>query len=250
MDIGIYKSAASLAALEKWQAVISQNLAASSVPGFKKTDLSFSVEKNDKIKSAPGGQFSQALRGEMPQTSARINLTPGEMRQTGDEFDFAIQGSGFFQVQQADGSLGYTRDGEFHLSPQKTLVTKQNLPVMGEGGPITFKTGAGSVSINADGLITQGSENIGKLPVYDLPDGQNLKRAGNGLLAPADGAQPERIEKPQLVNGALENSNVSALNEMVNLIAVSRAYEASQKILQSHDENSDKAIQTLGNPTA
>src|SRR5437588_733328 len=138
MDIGIYKGAAALSAYEKWQEVISQNIAAGSTPGFKKTDLAFSAVESDRARLGEQSGFADAMRGVMPQTATRINFAPGELRHTGDDLDFAIQGGGFFQIQRANGEVGYTRDGEFHLSPDRTLVTKQGLPVMGESGPITF----------------------------------------------------------------------------------------------------------------
>jgi flagellar basal-body rod protein FlgF len=251
MDIGIYKGAAALSAYEKWQEVISQNIAAGSAPGFKKTDLAFSAMESDR--AGLGGQsgFADQLRGVMPQTATKINFAPGELRHTGDDLDFAIQGGGFFQIQRANGEVGYTRDGEFHLSPDRTLVTKQGLPVMGESGPITFKPEAGPISINADGMIFQRDQQIAKLTVFDFKDPGALRRIGDGLFAPAGAStQPEAVERPQVLNGALEGSNVSPLSEMVNLIAVSRAYEATQRLIMAHDDNDEKAIQTLGNPTA
>lgn len=251
MDIGIYKGAASLAAYEKWQEAISQNIAASSVPGFKKTEMDFTAMDSDTTKLRTGSKFSDVMQGVMPQATARINYSQGALRNSGSDLDFAIQGSGFFQVQRADGTTGYTRDGEFHISADKTLVTKQGLPVMGESGPINFKTGSGPITINAEGTIAQADQAVGKLSVYNFPDTDKLRRIGDGMLAPSDPTiTPERVEKPEVLNGFLEGSNVSSLSEMVNLITVSRAYEASQKIIQSQDDSMGKAIQTLGNPSA
>lgn len=251
MDIAIYKGAASLAAYEKWQEAISQNIASSSVPGFKKTEMGFSAMDSDQTKLHASSKFSDIMQGVMPQAKARINYAQGELRHSGSDLDFAIQGSGFFQVQRADGNTGYTRDGEFHLSADRTLVTKQGLPIMGESGPITFKTGGGPVTINAEGTITQGDQAVGKISIYNFTDTEKLRRIGDGMVAPIDAnISPERVEKPEVLNGFLEGSNVSALSEMVNLITVSRAYEASQKIIQSQDDSMGKAIQTLGNPNA
>lgn len=249
MNIGVYKGAASLAAYEKWQEMISQNIAASSVPGFKMTEVSFSSVNSDTTKLSPNAKFAHDLRGVMPQANAKTSFSQGELRHTGSELDFAIQGPGFFQVQRENGNLGYTRNGEFKVSPDLSLTTSSGLPVMGDGGPVVLKKGGGAISINADGELIQGDQKIAKLGVYDFKDPQKLGRLGGGLFAPTDAkTQPQPVEKPQVLGGFVEGSNVTPLSQMVNLIAVSRAYEASQKVIQSHDDNEEKAIQALGNP--
>src|SRR5262249_2164569 len=162
--------------------------------------------------------------------STKVNFTQGEMRRTGADLDFAIQGDGFFQVQRPNGEMGYTRDGQFQLKADRTLVSKSGFTVMGESGPIVFPQGAGAISINADGMIYQGEEPVAKLSLYGFKDLEKLHRIGDGLMAPAQKTdQPTSIEKPAILNGYLEQSNVSPMTEMVNLIAVSRAYEACQK---------------------
>ncbi len=249
MNIGAYKGAASLAAYEKWQEMISQNIAASSVPGFKMSEVSFSSVNSDRTRLNPNATFAHDLQGVMPQASAKTSFTQGELRHTASELDFAIQGPGFFQVQRESGDLAYTRNGEFKVSPDLTLTTSSGLPVMGDSGPIVFKKGEGKISINADGEIIQGDQKIAKLAVYDFQDPQGLRRLGRSLFVPVDGkTQSQAVEKPQVISGYLEGSNVSPLSQMVNLVTVSRAYEASQKVIQSDDDNTEKAIQTLGNP--
>jgi flagellar basal body rod protein FlgG len=100
-------------------------------------------------------------------------------------------------------------------------------------------------------MLFQGDQPVAKLEVYQFKDLQRLHRIGDGLVGPeSKGDKPVPAEKPTILGGYLEQSNVSPMNEMVNLITVSRAYEASQKVIQSHDDDSDKAIQILGSPTA
>ena len=152
-------------------------------------------------------------------------------------------------MQSAGGKVGYTRDGEFHLSADRTLITKQGGQVMGASGPIKLLAEGGEVTVSPDGTISQGKEAVGKLGIYDFKDKSKLVRAPGGLFAPEQGGpSPEAVAKPQVLSNSLETSNVSSLTEMVNLINVSRAYEASQKVLTSGDDNEDKAIQTLGAP--
>ena len=248
MNIGLYQGAASLAACERWQQIVAQNIASASEPGFRKTETSFASVLGDVTRIGSEGGFAKEIPGAMPQATARISTQSGDLRTTNNELDFAVQGRGFFQVQKPDGALGYTRDGEFHLSADRTLVTKQGFSVLGDGGPITLKPGGGRISINADGTLLQGETPAGKLAIYDFPDSQPLRRAGDGLLAPPEGGTPESIERPSVLTGSLEGSNVQPLQEMVNLITISRAYEASQRVIIANDESLDKAVQILGNP--
>lgn len=249
MNIGLYQGAASLAALERWQEMVSQNIGASSVPGFKKNEMSFEAVLGGMKRTGAEGSFGKDISSAMPHQSVRISMEPGELRSTGNELDFAIQGSGFFQVQKPDGQTGYTRDGEFRVSPDRMIVTKQGFPVMGDGGPITLRPGGGRVSVNSEGTIVQGDTQIGKIAVYDFADPAKLRRIGDGLLAPPDASvRSTSVEKPSVLGGSLEGSNVSAMQEMVTLITVSRAYEANQRLVIANDETTGKAIQALGNP--
>lgn len=249
MNIGLYQGAASLAALERWQEMVSQNISASSVPGFKKNEMSFEAVLGGMKRTGTEGGFGKDVSSAMPRHTVQINMEPGELRSTGNELDFAIQGSGFFQVQKPDGQTGYTRDGEFRLSPDRTIITKQGFQVMGDGGPITLRPGGGKVTINSEGMIVQGETQVGKIAVHDFADPSKLRRIGDGLLAPADASVTSTtVEKPMVLGGSLEGSNVSPLREMVNLITVSRAYEANQRLVVANDETTGKAIQALGNP--
>jgi flagellar basal body rod protein FlgG len=248
MQIGMYTGAASMAAYEKWQEAISQNISEGSLPGFKKTEVSFSAMDAGLSAVGTDANGSDRVHGAMPSASPSISFAQGELNHSGNDLDFAIQGNGFFQVQQPNGQMAYTRDGQFHLSPDKTLVNSAGMPVMGDSGPITFKTGVGAIAINADGLITQSDQPIAKMAAYDFSDPTQLRRVGNSLLAPNDsGVAPKKLDHAQILNNYLESSNVTPMREMVSLVSVSRAYEASQKVVQTADDNQDKAIQMLGN---
>lgn len=239
-----------MAAYEKWQEAISENIAAASVPGFKKTQVSFSAVESSLTALGPGVNGAQRVPGSMPSASPAIAFNQGQLAHSDNQLDFAIQGTGFFQVQQPGGGMAYTRNGQFHLSPDKTLLNQDGMVVQGDSGPITFKSGGGRIAINAEGQITQNDVSISKLPVYNFADTSQLQRVGEGLVAPKNAAvTPTKMEHAQVLNNYLENSNVSALGEMVNLVSVSRAYDASQKVVQTADDNEDKAIQALGNPT-
>ena len=250
MNIGLYQGAASLSALERMQEIVAQNISAAAAPGFRKTEVSFQSVLGGAMHAGGDGRSAKDAPGVMPTPVTRISMQPGELRSTGNEFDFAIQGAGFFQIQRPNGETGYTRDGEFHVSPERTLVNKTGFPVLSDGGPLSFKPGGGRVTVNAEGNILQGETLIGKIAVTDFGDPAKLVRIGEGLLAPATGdARPTAVERPSVLSGTLESGNVTPLHEMVNLIQLSRAYEASQRVVLAHDESMDRAIQALGNPT-
>jgi flagellar basal body rod protein FlgG len=235
-----------MAAYEKWQEAISQNISEGTLPGFKKTEVSFSSLDGGNPGANSDSSDNQVVRGSMPSATSSIAFNQGELNHTGNDLDFAIQGSGFFAVQQPNGQMAYTRDGEFHLSPDKTIVSSSGLPVQGDNGPITLKSGSGTIGINSEGMITQNDQPIAKLVTYDFADPSKLRRVGDALFSPGDsGASPTKIDHPKVLNNYVEGSNVTSMNEMVSLVSVSRAYEASQKIVQTADDNEDKAIQML-----
>lgn len=249
MNVGVYQGAAALSALERWQQTISQNIASSSVAGFKKDETSFASVLGEIERIGDEGRLGKEVRGVMPGVVNEISMKPGELGATGSELDFAIQGGGFFQIQRPNGELGYTRDGSFKLSTDRTLVTKQGFTVMGDGGPLTLKAGGGKIAINGDGTLMQGDTLIGKIGVFEFENPKTLQRVGEGLLASTNpNVQPQAVERPNVLSGFLERSNVSPLLEMINLVTVARAYEVSQKMIRSHDENTGRAIESLGTP--
>ena len=251
MNVAIYKGAASLSAVEHWQETTARNIAAASVPGYRRTTTSFSGALADATRAGQNAAFGKDGVGVMPKVETKLDLTIGEIHNTGEELDFAIQGSGFFQVQRPDGTTGYTRDGGFHPNADRVLVTRKGYIVQGDGGSITLLPKGGRISMNSEGIILQGDTPLGKLAVQDFPDKAKLKQDGDGLIVPEDpNMTPSAIEKPGVVNGALEGSNVKPLQEMVNLITISRTYESSQRVINAYDENADKAIQILGNPNS
>jgi len=243
---GIYTNAASLSALERWQQTISQNLASANVAGFKKADFAIESDEKKQTEYAPNGVSAAQHTGGIPTRTTSVNFAPGDMRATGKNTDFAIEGPGFFQVQNTDGNNLYTRDGEFHINQDNTLVTKEGLPVLGDGGPITIDPEKGQLVVARDGSISQGDNLLGRLNLYDFEDPDQLTRVEGGFFEPPEGANPQALEDVLINQGSIESSNVMPMAELVNLIAVSRAYEASQRSITSHDDLISKAINSLG----
>jgi flagellar basal body rod protein FlgG len=243
MEIGIYQNAASLSALDRWQDSVTQNIASSQLSGYRKRSVDFVAEASGQLQA--GGDASQA--GVFPRAANSISFTQGEPQSTGRELDVAIQGQGFFEVQGADGKKAYTRDGEFHVEPDNTITTGAGLSVLSESGtPITLLPTGGTVVINPDGTVNQNGTPLGKLSIQKFADTSQLTPGPNGTFTALGGPPPTPVEKPDLLQGYTEGSNVSPMHEMVDLITISRAYEANQKMITTIDQEQQKTFDALG----
>src|SRR6266536_6031406 len=130
MNVSLYQAAAAMNANSRWQEVIAENLAGSSIPGSRKQDVSFSAVSAG---MAPGLAGLHGGGFVMPMSTATVNFQQGTLRPTTLPTDLAIEGPGFFEVQLPNGSHGFTRDGELQLNAQGQLVTKQGYLVLGDG---------------------------------------------------------------------------------------------------------------------
>jgi flagellar basal body rod protein FlgG len=243
MDIGIYQSAASLTALERWQDAVAQNITSGGVTGFRKRTVEFSGQTAGSLQTEGDAETPAVF----PTTTNGISFASGESQPTGRDFDVAIQGDGFFEVQQPDGTHGYTRSGEFSVRADHTLVNSANEEVLSDGGsPIVLQPDGGKVTINADGSIVQGSTAIARLSIQKFSDPSQLVPVSGGQFVANPGADPQPVVKPQLQQGFLESSNVSPLTEMVNLVQISRAYDANQHVITTNDKQMQKELDELG----
>lgn len=247
MNIGLYQSAASLSALERWQESVAQNISSSQTTGYRKRTVSFSTQASGEIQPDSRARIGRdaGVPSIFPKSNDAINFVTGDTQPTRRELDVAIQGTGFFQLQRPDGSKVYTRSGEFRLRSDRTLVSASGDEVLGVSGtPITLVAGGGPVAINRDGSIFQGATSLGKLSVQRFADNSQLVPApGNVFLA---SAAPISVDDPELLQGYIEGSNVAPLREMVDLVLISRAYEANQKIISTVDEQMQKTLDALG----
>lgn len=243
MDVGIYQGAMALSTLERWQDVLSQNIAAATVNGYKKSEVNVQGMAFGAIQDSANSKAASAA-AIMPMSGEKVSFLPGEMKRTGNPTDFAIGGNGFFAVRQSDGALRYTRNGEFSVNAQNQLVTASGEPVQGAGGPISLLPGGQEMSVDASGKIYQNNQLVGTLAVYDFADPSKLSKVSGGFKAEA-GTQATQVSFPNIAQGHVEGSNVSAIDEMVKLIQVTRAQEANQKIITAHDQRLSRVIQTF-----
>ena len=233
---GLYAAATGMEAAANAHEVTSRNLAHASVPGFRKALMSFEALRNPRATSA-----EEDLSGVHVNTPA-IDFAAGPMNRTGAPLDMALDGDGFFVVNGPDGPL-YTRSGTFQLDADGQLVTPDGLPVKSASGTLTIplNTPVSKIVIGADGTVRAGKEELGQLDIRRFDDPQSLEVVGATLFQ----APPDLIAEPstaRVVQGVREMSNVSPVNELVNLIAAQRHYEMSQKAATSMDRAAQKRI--------
>ncbi|HET7626180.1 MAG TPA: flagellar hook-basal body protein [Verrucomicrobiae bacterium] len=249
MNVSLFQAAAALNSNSRWQDMIAENLASSSIPGFKKQELSVAAVQAGLM---PQGAFNSSTGPQsfvLPVATSAMNFQQGELKFTGDKNDVAIEGPGFFSVQLPDGSTAQTRNGEFQVSAQGELVTNEGYAVLGDGGPILLDiNNPEPISISATGVVSQGADEKGKLKLtqFDNPELLTPITAGYFLANnPKLVAQPSQSTVRQ---GYVESSNVSPVSEMSNLITAMRSFEANQRMIQIQDDRMGKAISELGNP--
>jgi flagellar basal body rod protein FlgG len=247
MNVSLYQAAAALTANSRWQETIADNLAASSIPGYKKQELSFGAVAAGFMPASAQG----ATRFSLPHAASSINFQPGELKFTGVKSDVALQGSGFLAVQMPDGNTAYTRDGELQISSSGQLVTKQGFAVLGEGGPIQLDpNNSAPVSISATGEVSQGADLKGTLRAVQFSDPNLLTPISRGFfLANSPNLKTSPAVDTTFHQGYLEGANTSPTMEMAHLITSMRLYEANQRVIQAQDDRMGRAITELGNPT-
>lgn len=247
MNVSLSQAAAALDANSRWQEIISDNLAASSLPGFRKQQLTMAAVQAGLM---PSGGIPQSFL--IPKASSTTSFMPGEMKATGVSTDVAIEGRAFFGVQMPNGTTGYTRDGEFQVNSQGQLVTKEGYPVEGQGGGVIQLNPRDSspISISASGDISQGASAKGKLSLTDFDKPELLTQLNASYFAAQN---PKLLATPSVASkvrqGYLEGSNSSTVAEMSNLMTAMRGFEANQHVIQIQDDRLGKTISDLGSTT-
>lgn len=223
-------------ALQQQIDVTANNIANMSTPGYKAQQVLF----NEYI-TAPK-DASQVHQSHSYGTYR--DLTLGPLIQTSNKLDFAIQGEGYFVVQAPEG-VRYTRDGGFSLNLDRQLVTKSGHVVFNDNNnPLTFPAEATEIRVSDDGTISSELGNIGRLKIVTFENEQALKNQGNNLYDPGDMVEQPVVNR-RVVQGLVENSNVSAVNEMNKMIQLMRMFQATQKLLQNDHDRQINMIQKL-----
>ena len=241
---------------EKRLDVISNNMANSNTNAYKaegSTARAFSevygVKINDDTEAnAQRGIGKMSLGVRIGETYR--NWQTGSFRETGNTYDFALSGDGFFTISMTDKSgqehIRYTRDGSFISTADGYLVTKDGDYVLDDSGePIQMPTDQGVPVVDEDGNLTVNGEQIAKIGIVDFEDYDYLEKYGENLYDAVDGATQKK-STAGILQGVIETSNGSIVDEMVNMISVTRAYETNQKMIQTVDNMLDKAVNTVG----
>lgn len=248
---GMTSAASALRYWERRQEVASNNLANVSTTGFKGERA-----------------FAHLLDAGLPVIDTMTDLRAGALTPTGAPLDLAIGGDGFFVVQSAEGER-LSRGGAFRLDDLGRIVTANGEPLLGEQGEITLDAkaaaavdgavatagsaspdgmGASLIEIDRDGGVRVGGREIARLRVERVPAGGRLEHAGGGLFVPPDDREPVAEGERGIRQGTLEESNVSPISALVEMISVQRAYASVQKAMTTLDTARGTITSDIGKP--
>lgn len=231
---------------------ISNNLANAATTGYKKEravfeDLIYQVQRQPGAQSSQNTQLPSGLQlGTGVRTvGTQKQFTQGDLNMTEQPLDLAINGRGFFQILMPDGDIAYTRDGTFHLDAEGNLVTANGYLLEPN---IEVPEQTTTITVGTDGIVTAVSEGeidpveIGNIDIVDFVNSAGLQAIGNNLFleTAASGAPSEGVPSfdgfGAIVQGALESSNVTIVEEMVDMISTQRAYEMNSKVVSTADQ--------------
>lgn len=261
MHAALYVSKTGLSAQDTQLTTVANNLANASTVGFKRDravfeDLLYQIQRQPGAQSTEETQLPSGLQ---LGTGVRVagtqkQFTEGSLQVTNQALDVAIDGRGFLQILQPDGTIGYTRDGQLHLDGQGQIVTANGLLLQ---PAVTIPQDAQSITIGTDGTITARlpgnavPQAIGNVLVADFVNPAGLQAIGSNLFLetassgnPITGT-PGQNGLGELQQGMLENSNVDIVEEMVNMITTQRAYEMNSKVVSTSDQMLQYITQNL-----
>ncbi|MEQ1766476.1 MAG: flagellar basal-body rod protein FlgF [Methylotenera sp.] len=243
MDRMIYTAMTGAKHILEQQATTAHNLANVTSTGFK--------AQVDSFRAVPVISNGLPTRAFVVDSTVGADFNAGAIQSTNRELDVAIQGKGWLSVQRSDGSEGYTRNGSLKVSENGVLQTANGLTILGDGGPISIPPDV-AVSIAKDGTVSTvangakpGPTNVlGRLKLVNPPEA-DLVRAEDGLFTTKNGTPAEVDANVHVVSGALESSNVNVVDAMVTMISLARQFEMQMKLMQSAENNANKAAQLL-----
>ena len=249
---GMKMAAQGMMTMSAKQDIITNNLANVGTAGYRKESITISSfteilnrevgdgmnQSSYEIATAPGMETQGTLS-----TGSVTHSAQGSLKETGNPFDMALDdnGKGFFTIQAQDG-IKFTRAGSFRLSTSGHLVTADGSFVLGHRGPI--KLSGSNFEVSNDGIVSCDGKPVDRLLVTVFDDTKQLKRSGDSQFVAQGGVRA--TTNFQLKQGYVEQANVNAINEMVDMMMVMRNYEANQKVLQAHDQRLQKTVNDLG----
>ncbi|AZO37069.1 flagellar basal-body rod protein FlgF [Mesorhizobium sp. M2A.F.Ca.ET.037.01.1.1] len=238
MQDSLYVALSSQIALERRLDTIADNVANASTIGFRATGVKF----EDVVSGTGPKSVSFASSG-----NTYLSGAHGALTETGNPFDFAIQGDAWFAIDTPAGTV-MTRDGRFSMNENGELMSIEGYPVLDSGGaPIQLDPRNGPPKAGADGSLRQNDQLVGAIGLYNFDPGENFVRYGNSGIVPARTPEPVTDRSDLgVAQGFLEESNVNPVLEMTRLIQVQRAFENTAALMRQTDSSTDDAIKTLG----
>ncbi|MEO7042237.1 MAG: flagellar hook basal-body protein [Gemmatimonadaceae bacterium] len=227
-------AAAALRYWERRQEVASNNLANVSTDGFK----------GQKV-------FARMVEGALPAADEVTDFSQGTLNTTNNPRDVALDGPGFFVVKTPNGER-YTRGGSLQVSDSGVLTDSSGNPILGENGAIRVstpgQTEVGTLQISRDGTVTVDNAEVGRLRLETIPEKTTLSAEGSGLFIPPSTRKRADPDLRVVRQGALEQSNVTPISQMVDMISIQRAYSAVQKAVTTLDTVREIATTELARP--
>ncbi len=242
MQSSIYVGLSSQLALERRMETLARNVANMNTTGYRAEEVKFSTFLSKKGADA----VNFATEGE-----SFISRTQGGMDKTGNPLDVAVEGDGWFAINTPAGTV-YTRDGRFSMSAQGQLMSTAGHPVLDAGGaPMQLDPEGGPPTIARDGMIWQGTQQVGAIGLFSVDPAAKLQRYDNSGIIPDRAATPilDFINNG-VRQGYVEGSNVNPIREMTKLIMVTRTFESAANAIDKGEKSVDSAIRTLGEPTS
>jgi len=238
MDRVIYTAMTGAKSTLGQQAAVAHNLANADSTGYR-TEM-------HKMRAVEVQTQAMRSRSFVVDASIATDFTPGPLKYSGNPFDVAVKGKGWFAVQTAGGEA-YTRDGSFEVSANGVLQTHAGLPVLGDGGPITIPPES-VIVIGADGTISaiqNGITNeVGRLKLVNPPENE-LARGEDGFFRLQGGQAAPADEAVKVAGGYLESSNVNVAEQMVQMISLARQFEMQVRMISNAQENDRSATQVI-----
>jgi len=215
--------------------LVANNIANANTTGYRQQGLVFS----EFVRNMPHTPSLSMSRAEARNTS----LQQGVLTETGGQFDFALEGDGFFMIETPEGNR-LTRAGSFTPNADGDLVTPDGYRVMNSNGaPVFIPPDAASIDVGGDGTLSVDGQPLGQIGVYRVADPGELVREGGARFRPAGDVEP--VDEPIVLHRFLEGSNVNAIEQGTRMVEIQRAYELGQSFLESEDERVRGALKAL-----
>jgi flagellar basal-body rod protein FlgF len=239
MENTIYIGLSRQTALRREMALVANNIANINTTAFKRELGVYATAQTDNA-------FANKLDFVIDHGTA-VSFEPGALANTGNDLDIAINGPGFFGVDDGSG-VKYTRNGALSLSPDNQLITREGFAVVDEDDqPIVIPLEGGKIEIGRDGSVSAGAEIIAKIKVAEFKSLHLLQKNGNSLFETTE--QPQDPVNSTVLQGSLERANVTPVKELVRMIDIQRSYDAVKSFLDREAERQQTAVRRLGRQT-